>query len=43
MTRSRFGAEYAVTDRYLPLSCYFWAAIGLWLLGSKPLLRGIFS
>ncbi len=31
MTRSRFGVSYAVAERYLALSCYFWAALAVWL------------
>ena len=39
VTCSRFGAGYAVTDRYMPLSCYLWAVLAAWLLGGKTANR----
>lgn len=44
MTRSRFGVSYAIAERYLALSCYFWAAFSVWLsrfLNHKVFVRPI--
>ena len=32
LARSRFGADYATAERYLPISSYLWAALSVWLV-----------
>ncbi len=42
LSRSHYSLEGAVVDRYVPLSCYLWACLGVWMMRFGKLRNGLY-